>query len=213
MEEPEQHFPTDRLFYMAINFHKNFVTWQSRKAAEDICRNFGFHSAVEIGCGLGLLSDELKRMRPDADIVLSDLESYRAEVVRVDAHALPELWTDEFDLVICSNCLEHFRQPADALKEMRRVGRWLWLSWTPWWSPFGGHDFSPLHYLGWRKGRHHELGRNLFRITVSEALSMLEEAGWVVNDIRPRYYPWLPFLARWRWTREWATWNVQVHAF
>ena len=35
---------------------------------------------------------------------------------------------------------------------MLRPGGWGYISWTNWYSPWGGHDMSPYHYLGPRLG-------------------------------------------------------------
>ena len=56
-----------------------------------------------------------------------------------------------FDVTYSSNVLEHVPQPEAMLSEMVRVtrpGGTVVVSWTPWLSPWGGHETSPWHYLG-----------------------------------------------------------------
>ena len=184
-----------------------FMAWQSRRAAETINRVAPTGKILEVGCGFGWLSNGLVKMQ--RNVVKTDHQPTTPDVLDVDIHDMP--FPDQsFDLVVCSNTIEHLKSPQIAIKEMRRVGRRLWLSWTPWWGLFGGHGFAPLHYFGVTKGNGSELGVNLYKTTVAETLRQLNDAGWKVDHIRPRYWPCLGFLARWRWTREWATWNVEI---
>lgn len=188
------------------NFHNWFMAIQSRRAASYLM-TFRADSILELGCGHGWLSDELRRQ--GVSVLKSDFNPTNPDTLHVDAHRMP--FPDQsFDLILCSNTLEHLHSPGVALKEMRRVGKRLWLTWTPWFSPFGGHEFSPLHYFGKTKGSIHEVEFNLYKTTVAQTLKQLDEAGWSVDLIRPRYWPRLAFLAKWRATREWATWNVEV---
>ena len=78
----------------------------------------------------------------------------RADSVVSDATRLA-LGDGCVDGVVCSNLIEHTSTPAAVIDEMQRVvrpGGWIWLSWTNWYSPYGGHDMSPWHYLGPRLG-------------------------------------------------------------
>ena len=71
-----------------------------------------------------------------------------------DARALP-VADGAADGVLCSNMLEHTPDPLDVLDELARVtrpGGWAWVSWTNWYSAWGGHHITPLHYLGPRLG-------------------------------------------------------------
>jgi hypothetical protein len=101
------------------------------------------------------------------------------------------------DLIACVNVLEHVEDVDEALLHFRRHGRALWLCWGPWFSPWG---------------RHPGYGHATHKTTVAGVLRSLRRTGWHVRTIRPRYWPWLGFLARWPITREWATWNVEIVA-
>ena len=57
--------------------------------------------------------------------------------------------------MFCSNLLEHTPDANAVIDEIERVlrpGGWGYISWTNWYSPWGGHDMSPYHYLGPRLG-------------------------------------------------------------
>ena len=59
--------------------------------------------------------------------------------------------TGSVDICFSSNVLEHVPQPwtmADEMVRVTRPGGIVFLSYTTWLSPHGGHETSPWHYLG-----------------------------------------------------------------
>lgn len=56
-----------------------------------------------------------------------------------------------FDLVICASLMEHVPNPRKLLEELLRLvssnGK-IYLSFPPFYSINGGHQFAPFHYLG-----------------------------------------------------------------
>jgi len=55
-----------------------------------------------------------------------------------------------FDVSHSSNVVEHVVDPHSFFDEMLRVprpGGLMFLAFTDWFSPFGGHETSPWHYL------------------------------------------------------------------
>jgi ubiquinone/menaquinone biosynthesis C-methylase UbiE len=108
------------------------------------------------------------------------------------------------DVVHCSNVLEHVQRPQDLLSEIVRVLRPSgigYLAFTPWLSPWGGHETSPWHYFGGdravrryerRTGRppKNRYGSSLFRLHISWVRS------WFASNDQlsvlwqgPRYWP------------------------
>ena len=130
------------------------------------------------------------------------------------------------DVVFSSNVLEHVPDQMGLIEEMIRVtrpGGLVYLSYCNWYSPWGGHEMSPWHYLGprfaerrylRRHGREpkHHCGVNLFPVHVGPVLRALRARPDVeIVAARPRYYPrwcqplvWLPGL------REVVTWNLML---
>ncbi len=130
-----------------------------------------------------------------------------------------------FDGVVSSNVLEHTADTWGMVRELLRVcrpGGLVYLSWTNWFSPLGGHEWSPLHYLGPRLGPRvyrairgtpppwNVPGETLFPVHVGSVLRGLRPLDVDVLDVVPRYWPGLRFLARIPIVREVALWNCAV---
>lgn len=130
-----------------------------------------------------------------------------------------------FDGVISSNVLEHAPDTWGLVREALRVtrpGGVVFLSWTNWYSPIGGHEWSPFHYLGPRLGPGiyrflfgrpppwNLPGRTLFPVHVGPVLRGIRELDVEVIDVAPRYWPRWRFLARIPLVRELALWNCVV---
>jgi len=145
--------------------------------------------------------------------------------VAADGSALP-FATGSVDVSYSSNVLEHVLAPERMLSEMVRVvspGGVVYLTFTNWLSPWGGHETSPWHYLGgeWAARRYqrrhgvgpkNRYGQSLFPLGVGEVLSWCESRADVsVVDTFPRYYPrWTKPLVRIPGLRELLTWNLVV---
>ncbi|HUZ44811.1 MAG TPA: class I SAM-dependent methyltransferase [Acidimicrobiales bacterium] len=128
------------------------------------------------------------------------------------------------DLTFSSNVLEHVPAAEPFLEEMVRVtrpGGLLYLSFTAWFSPWGGHETSPWHYLGGRRAaaRYERInqrppgnlyGRSLFAQHVGPVLRLARNrADLEILEAIPRYYPsWLDWVVKVPGLRELATWNL-----
>lgn len=147
----------------------------------------------------------------------------RGHAVAGDGYRLP--FPDGVaDLTFSSNVLEHVPDPAPFLSEMARVtrtGGLVYLSYTAWMSPWGGHETSPWHYLGGdlaarryqrRNGRPPKnlFGQSLFVTHVGPVLRLARaRPDLEMVDALPRYYPdWLSWIVRVPGLREIATWNL-----
>ena len=128
------------------------------------------------------------------------------------------------DLSFSSNVLEHVADPARFLDETIRVtkpGGLVYLSFTVWYSPWGGHETAPYHYFGGeRAARRYErrngrpagnrYGMSLFECHVGPTLRMVRAHPTIeVVDALPRYYPdWARAVLRVPLLRELVTWNL-----
>jgi hypothetical protein len=107
-----------------------------------------------------------------------------------------------------------------------RPGGTVVVSWTPWLSPWGGHETSPWHYLGGARAadryaaRHghrpkNDFGRSLFACSAGRMLrwvSRAEDEGRLERiDALPRYHPaWARWVVRVPAVREVVCWNVML---
>jgi SAM-dependent methyltransferase len=137
--------------------------------------------------------------------------------------------TASFDVAYSSNVAEHVASPwrmADEMVRVTRPGGLVFLSYTLWFGPGGGHETSPWHLLGGaraatRYGAVHghrpknDYGVSLFRTTAAGG------ARWAASQTRtgalssvrlvPRYLPgWAAPVARVPGLREIACWNLVV---
>ncbi len=111
------------------------------------------------------------------------------------------------------------------LGEVARVlrdGGSAWISWTNWWSPWGGHNITPFHLLGTRLGprawnrlfgppEKNVPGVGLFPTYIGRTLALVDEMAELdLVDARPRYYPRQRWIVGVPGLREVATWNCAM---
>ena len=185
--------------------------------------------ALDLGCGHGIFGAEL--MKRGCQVSFADEEKgllpeisnapfYRINLDRDEIASL-----GKYDLVICSNVLEHLAKPKEFLDSVHQLlspeGK-LYLSWTNWLSPWGGHEFSPFHYLGPTRGhlvydkllkrkRKHTPFENLFPTYIGAVLAMIRQSPELTTlRAAPRYYTELAFLIHVPILREFLTWNCAL---
>jgi SAM-dependent methyltransferase len=199
----------------ATRRYTEFYDLQAVKAKEWIGSPVGsVGSVLDLGCGQGALGRAYGPHTWYADKERSDLIP-KTNFARVDLDLPSSEWgISGFGLVLCSNVLEHLRHRKQFLEGLWRVGRpggAIFLSFTPWLSPWGGHEFSPWHYFGKTAGANHQLGHNLFKTGVAQVLSEIRQCGrYEVLKVAPRFYPEFAAIARVPILREFATWNLAV---
>lgn len=130
------------------------------------------------------------------------------------------------DVCYSSNVLEHVPDAwrmADEMVRVTRPGGLVFVSYTVWFGPWGGHETAPWHVLGGARARRRYLrrhghepknrfGESLFPVTVRAGLDWArrQDAAEVV-DVTPRYNPgWSRWLLRVPVVRELVTWNLVV---
>ncbi len=130
------------------------------------------------------------------------------------------------DVCYSSNVLEHVTDPSAMISEMVRVtrpGGTVFVSYTLWLSPWGGHETSPWHFLGGhyaarryeRRNGHppkNVYGESLFPVSAGAMLRWARrQPGIEVVAAFPRYHPW---WAHWIMAvpgaRELLSWNLAL---
>ena len=128
------------------------------------------------------------------------------------------------DISFSSNVLEHVVDERSFVTELVRVTKpngLIYVSFTNWYSPWGGHETRPWHYLGgeWSANRYrrrtgfdpvHHFGHSLFPVHIGPLLRWAQRSGAVeILEASPRYYPsWCRGLVKVPGLREVATWNL-----
>jgi SAM-dependent methyltransferase len=135
--------------------------------------------------------------------------------------------TGSIDICFSSNVLEHVPEPwqmADEMVRVTRPGGTVFLSYTIWLSPHGGHETSPWHYLGGsralkryerKKGKppKNVYGESMYAVSAAGALRWahrkVAEGSVELIDAIPRYHPkWAYWVVRVPGVREIVTWNL-----
>jgi SAM-dependent methyltransferase len=203
------------------------------EAADDLDRRYGplsEQTIVDLGCGPGFYTESMRARGAEVIPVDNDPAEMRLVgdppegALLADAGDLP-LDDESVDGVLCSNLLEHTPAVEPIVTEIERVlrpGGWAYISWTNWFSPWGGHDMSPYHYLGPRLGprlyerlhgqpRKNPYGAGLWAVHIGPTVRLVRSLPRLhIERVEPRYWPALAFLCRVPLIREVATWNCVI---
>lgn len=227
----------------AITLFRAFLVEQSdpdrfyRTLADDSVRQLTEYTelagrvVVDVGGGPGYFADAFRAAGAtyigiDPDVgELSARGTPASGMIRASGDALP-FATGALDICYSSNVLEHVAEPDRMLGEMVRVtrpGGTVFVSFTPWLSPWGGHETAPWHYLGgeraarrYRRRTGHEpknrYGHTLFPVSIGSVLRWV--AGHQAVDVvaaLPRYHPrWAQWIVRVPLAREVLSWNLAL---
>jgi SAM-dependent methyltransferase len=222
-----------RLFRAEKEDPAPFYRLLAAEAAEDLERRYGpfaGRTIVDLGCGPGFYTEALRAT--GAQVIPVDNDEDEMTMVGnapegallADAGALP-LDDESVDGAFCSNLLEHTPNTAAVIGEIERIlrpGGWGYISWTNWYSPWGGHDMTPYQYLGPRWGprlyerrhgppRKNPYGAGLWAVHVGPTMREVESRPRLrVERVEPRYWPRLAFICRIPVLRELLTWNCVI---
>jgi len=187
-------------------------------------------TVVDVGGGPGYFADELRSAGARCVCVDADAHEMRLHGREADTHGVQgsalelPLRAGSVDVCFSSNVLEHVPdrvRMADEMVRVTRPGGLVYLSYTLWLSPWGGHETSPWHYLGGsyaaeRFTREHghrpknDFGRTMYAAYAAEMLRWARSRTDVEPvDIRPRYLPdWMKPIVHVPFLREVITWNL-----
>jgi SAM-dependent methyltransferase len=203
--------------------------------AQDSARQLAEHVALrgsrllDVGGGPGYFAEAFRAagaryvgLDPDVG-ELSARGAPGPGMVRGSGQDLP-VRTGSVDVCYSSNVLEHVPSPWRMAAEMVRVtrpGGTVFLSFTPWFSPWGGHETAPWHYLGGHRARaryrartgrepKNRFGESLFAVSVGAALRWARRRPDVeLVAALPRYHPWWAhWVVRVPLLREVVSWNL-----
>lgn len=198
------------------------------KKVLDIGSGIGGYSAEMVARGARVFSLDL--IRPS----YTPLEGN--SLLMANALAIP-LHSMSVDFVFCASLIEHVAEPARLLSEIERTltpGGFCYLSFPPFYSPRGGHEFAPFHYLGERlairltkQEQRHPIwirdlykvsmkprtfaetypGWGLYKMTIATARRLTASSSLELVDMSTRYLP-ISFI-RWPVVGEVLTWHAQ----
>jgi SAM-dependent methyltransferase len=235
--------PARRDLHRSVRLFRAFRVEQSdpahfyRTLADDSVRQllaFGplqSRLVLDVGGGPGFFRDAFAAagaayVALDADAgELSAHDLATASTVVGSGMQLP-IRTNSVDVCYSSNVLEHVPDPwrmADEMVRVTRPGGLVFVSYTVWLGPWGGHETSPWHYGGGARAarrytrRHgHQprnvYGRSLFAVSVRDGLRWARGvSGATLLSAVPRYAPsWADRLVDVPGLREVATWNLAL---
>lgn len=186
---------------------------------------------LDIGGGAGYFTEAFRAAGATCFVAEPDMAelSWRGErprgAVIADGYLLP-FRRGAADLVVSSNVLEHVARPYEMIDELTRLARpggLVWVSFTNWYGPWGGHETSPWHYLGGERAlRRFEVkkarapknkyGSSLFAVHVGPTLRYVRSHPLLdVVEAGPRYHPsFARGIIRIPGLRELATWNLEL---
>jgi len=191
---------------------------------------------LDFGCGPGNEAVEMAQHGARRVIGIDLRQKWlRMAAARADAAGVADrctfarTWDDPVDVILCIDCFEHFADPAEILRQMRRLlnpgGRVLVSFGPPWRHPLGGHVYSifPFSHLvfpdaalvRWRSsfktdGARTILESGLNKMTVSRFERLIAESPFRAENLEVVPIRKLRPIAN-RLTREFTTSVVRCH--
>ena len=229
-----QQFGSTANAYLTSAVHS---TGKDLQVLRGIAERCGSPDILDLGCGAGHVSFAVSPVA--RSVKAYDLSQQMLDVVaraaqerglrNIETHqgaaeALP--FADaEFDIVMSRFSAHHWMDVPAALREIARVlkpGGWGYISWTNWYSPWGGHDMTPYQYLGPKLGprlyvrrhgppRKNAYGEGLWAQHIGSTLKLVRaRPDLEITRVEPRYWPRLRFIVAIPLVREVLTWNCVI---
>ncbi|MBI4021213.1 MAG: class I SAM-dependent methyltransferase [Candidatus Aenigmarchaeota archaeon] len=115
--------PTDEEWSFHLNLRKNRPAYEHEQANYSLLRHllaFSGKRVLDVGCGQGYLLSKLRKDNVIAGVDYIPDNPYRIpkKVVDLDRDRLP-FRPRSFDVIICSNVLEHITRPLHVLQQVK----------------------------------------------------------------------------------------------
>jgi SAM-dependent methyltransferase len=239
-------FELRRLAWRRLRSEQDYRAFQAFQARQliDYLKARGVvvrdRSVLDLGSGVAGYSQEFALA--GARVISLDLvtprQTHVEEMMLVQANAVAvPLSSGAFDIVFCASLIEHVAEPEVVLAEIERVLKprgYAYISFPPYYSPTGGHEFAPFHYLGERLAlrlvrrravvpawvyqlynlpeqpasfAHLSDGWGLYKLTIHKFRRLLAQTQLRCRDVSTRYFP-VSFI-RWPLLGEILTWHAQ----
>ncbi len=223
-----------KLIKHRLKSNEDYIKFQKFQAKWIICNSlekFDLRAKkiLDLGSGSGGYSLELSRF---SDTVYAlDLNiphhTYKANFFQIngDCNTLP-FRSESMDFVFCSSLIEHVPDQEKLLVEIKRVLKKkgiCYISFPPFYSPVGGHQFKPFHLLGERcaigltkffyglnvPDYDNSFGTwGLYPTTIKKVLKLVKSNNFKIIDLTTRF---LPFnFAKIPLFNEFLTWHAEL---
>lgn len=115
------------LRHYLVESRLNFYTQVAKRVVSHCGKNRSTSACVDVGCGTGHLLNLMRKLGFAGRLVGLDLAPAAGDHVRNQemefclGYLADQPWVNEFDLVLCTEVLEHCDYPADIVRDMIRV--------------------------------------------------------------------------------------------
>lgn len=135
MERIRKENPNTRDYWESEAIKKGFLTnydFPPRDVAWEIMRHIDFgNSVLDVGAGSGMITRRLKEIRPNLHISACDFSLTAVEWIKEKIPLNEVFWCDitkgidkpdkSYDVVVCTEVLEHLENTERAIKELARL--------------------------------------------------------------------------------------------
>lgn len=206
-------FETFQVNQIIKSFQKNNLTFKNKKLLDIACGRGGYaRFFLKKGAIVAAL-----------DITDKYFQKFKGiNFILGDGRKLP-FKDNSFDIVFSSSTIEHITEQQKFVNELKRVLKkdgFCYLSFPPFWSPVGSHQFKPFHYFGEKiaiklsrrfynvkSRRYDDKYGMLYITTIKNIKRLIKRAGFSIINLSTRFSPVnfasIPVL------NEFLTWHVE----
>lgn len=210
-----------------IEFQQFQAQWILKELGKEI--DLSGKTILDLGGGSGGYTMELAKTSKivyglDFNMSKVTFKKDNIGLLKGDATNLP-FKDNSFDFIFCSSLIEHIQDQNKVIHEINRIlkkDQFCYLSYPPFYSPVGGHQFKPFHLLGAKaaiilsklfkgtdaKDFETSFGNwGLYPTTIRSVKNKVETCNFKIIKISTRFFPInvakIPIL------NELLTWHVE----